>query len=73
LDWFFLTVWIAIALIWLLQSRTRPGIRFLWKCLKGAMLGLLLLAGLQMTNNMVFDPIFGPKQPGRLPLEKVDR
>jgi hypothetical protein len=62
LDWFFLIALIAIALAWLLKSRTRPGIHLLWKCLKGAMLGLLLLTALQMTNNMIFDPIFGHKQ-----------
>jgi glucan phosphoethanolaminetransferase (alkaline phosphatase superfamily) len=63
LDWFFLIAWIAIALVWVLKCRTRPGIRILWKWLKGAALGLLLLTGLQMTNNMIFDPIFGHKQP----------
>jgi glucan phosphoethanolaminetransferase (alkaline phosphatase superfamily) len=62
LDWFFLIALIAIALIWLLKSRTRPGLHLLWKCLKGAALGVLLLAGLQMTNNMIFDPIFEHKQ-----------
>jgi hypothetical protein len=30
--------------------------------LKGAVLGLLLLAGLQLTNNMIVDPIFEYKQ-----------
>jgi ABC-type uncharacterized transport system permease subunit len=39
LDWFFLIALIAIALAWLLKSRTRPSIHLLWKCLKGAMLG----------------------------------
>jgi hypothetical protein len=62
LDWFFLIAWIGIALVWLLRSRTRPGIGLLWKCLKGAVLGLLLLAGLQLTNNMIFDPILEHKQ-----------
>jgi len=61
LDWFFLTAWIAIALVWLLKSRTRPGRPLLWKCLLGAALGVVLLAGLQVTNNMIFDPIFGHK------------
>ena len=69
LDWFFLIALIAIAVAWLLKSRTRPGIRFLWKCLKGAALGLLLLVGLQMINNMIFDPIFGNKQPRSLSIE----
>jgi hypothetical protein len=62
LDWFFLIAWIAMALVWLLKSRTRPRIHLLWNCLKGAVLGLLLLAGLQTTNNMIFDPIFEYKQ-----------
>jgi hypothetical protein len=61
LDWFFLSAWIAIALGWLWKSRTRPGLPFLWKCLQGAALGLVLLAGLQVTNNIIFDPIFGHK------------
>jgi hypothetical protein len=62
LDWFFLIAWIAITLVWLLKSRTRPGTRLLWKCLKGAVVGLLLLTVLQRTNNMIFDPIFEHKQ-----------
>ena len=62
LDWFFLIAWIASALIWLLRSRTQPGIGLLKTCLKGAVLGLLLLTGLQSTNNMIFDPILGHKQ-----------
>lgn len=67
LDWFFLTAWIAIALVWLWTSRTRPGLPLLWKCLQGAALGLVLLAGLQVTSNMIFDPIFGhsPRSPGQ--------
>lgn len=60
-DWFFPIAWVAIALVWLLKSRTRPGIHLLWKCLKGAVPGLLLLTGLQITNNMIFDPLFGHK------------
>ena len=59
LDWFFLTALIAMALVWLWTSRTRPGLPLLWKCLQGAALGLVLLAGLQATSNMIFDPIFG--------------
>lgn len=69
-DWFFLIALIAIAPAWLLKSRTRPGSCFLWKCLKGAALGLLLLLGLQMINNMIFDPIFGDKHPRPLSIEK---
>jgi hypothetical protein len=67
LDWFFLAAWIAIALVWLWKTRTRPGLPLLWKCLRGAALGLVLLSGLQVTNNMVFDPIFGhkPRAPGQ--------
>jgi hypothetical protein len=63
LDWFFLTACTAIGLLWLLKSRTRPGIRFLRKRAMGAVFGLLLLLGLQMINNMVFDPIFRSKVP----------
>jgi hypothetical protein len=70
LDWFFLMALIATTLAWFLKSRTRPGIRFLWKLLKGAALGLLLVLGLQMINNMIFDPIFGHKQPRPLSTEK---
>ncbi len=61
LDWVFLTAWIGIALVWLWKSRTRPGLPLLWKCLQGGAVGLVLLVGLQVTNNMIFDPIFGQK------------
>jgi hypothetical protein len=70
LDWFFLIALMAIALVWFLKSRTRPGIRFLWKSLKCAAPGLLLVLGLQMINNMIFDPIFGHKQPPPLAIGK---
>ena len=59
LDWFFLTALIAISLAWLWKSGARPGRPLLWKCLQGAALGFVLLVGLQVTNNMIFDPIFG--------------
>lgn len=67
LDWFFLTASIAIALIWLWKSGTRPGRPLLWKCVKGATLGFVLLVGLQVANNMIFDPVFGhrPRPPGQ--------
>jgi hypothetical protein len=63
LDWFFLASWIAIALIWLLRSRPLPVIRTVRTCLKGAVIGLLLVIALQKANNMIFDPIFEHKQP----------
>lgn len=58
LDWFFLAMWIATAVAWLWRSRTRPGVSLLRRCLHGAALGLVLLVGLQATNNVIFDPFF---------------
>ncbi|GEM_PF-782617 len=71
LDWFFLVSLIAIALVWLLKSQTRPGIHILRKWLKGAVLGLLLLMGLQKANNMIFDPILEHRQPH--PIQETKR
>lgn len=58
LDWLFLTVCIATAVAWLWRSGTRLGLPLLWRCLQGAVLGLILLVGLQATNNLIFDSFF---------------
>src|SRR5512133_959724 len=60
LDWMFLMLFVLAAAAWFWRVRPRLTIRFCLRLMGGAVVGLFVLVLLQVGNNALFDPLFGP-------------
>ncbi len=56
LDWFFLALFFAGILLWVIRSK--PSYKIIPRLVFGFVLSFLFMAGLQKINNNFFDPIF---------------
>jgi hypothetical protein len=56
LDWFFLLLFLAGAVIWIYKSK--PRFKIIGRLFIGFILTFIFVAGLQTVNNLIFDPVF---------------